>query len=95
MTDEATWQFIDAHIDADVNKLALQKSKFKDIDFEFAIRQIHGQQKTRDKLPNLGNVPRFVFPPSLALEQCSSEITAQYKRDVMNDILCRDARSHH
>lgn len=93
MTDEATWQFIDAHIDADVNKLALQKSKFKDIDFEFAIQQIHGRQKTRDKLPYLGNVPRFVFPPSLALEQCSSEITAQYKCDVMNDILCRDARS--
>ena len=92
MTDEATWQFIDAHIDADVNKLALQKSKYKDIDFEFAIQQIHGRQKTRDKLPNLGNVPRFVFPSSLALEQCSSEITAQYKRDVINDIFCLDAR---
>ena len=93
MTDEATWQFIDAHIDADVNKLALQKSKYKDIDFEFAIQQIHGRQKTRDKLPYLGNVPRFVFPPSLALEQCSSEITARYKRDVINDIFCLDARS--
>ena len=92
MTDEATWQFIDAHVDADVNKLALQKSKFKDIDFEFAIQQIHGRQKTRDKLPYLGNVPCFVFPPSLALEQCSSEITAQYKRDVINDIFCLDAR---
>ena len=92
MTDEATWQFIDAHIDTDVNKLALQKSKYKDIDFEFAIQQIHGRQKTRDKLPYLGNVPRFVFPPSLALEQCSSEITARYKRDLINDIFCRDAR---
>ena len=92
MTDEATWQFIDAHIDADVNKLALQKSKFKDIDFEFAIRQIHGRQKTRDKLPYFGNVPRFVFPPSLSLEQCSSEITAQYKRDVIIDLFCRDAQ---
>ena len=94
MTDEATWQFIDAHIDEDVNKLALQKSKFKNIDFEFAVQQIHGRQKTRDKLPYLGNVPRFVFPPSLALEQCSSEITAQYKRDVINDIFCRDARPY-
>ena len=93
MTDEATWQFMDAHIDVDVNKLALQKSKFKDIDFEFAIQQIHGRQKTRDKLPYYGNVPRFVFPPSLALEQCSSEITARYKRDVINDIFCRDGRS--
>lgn len=92
MTDEATWQFIDAHIDAEVNKLALQKSKFKDIDFEFAIRQIHGRQKTRDKLPYFGNIPRFVFPPSLSLEQCSSEITAQYKCGVINDMFCRDER---
>ncbi|MBP5649928.1 MAG: SAM-dependent methyltransferase [Bacteroidales bacterium] len=92
MTDEATWQFIDAHIDEDVNKLALQKSKFKDIDFEFAIRQIHGRQKTRDKLPYFGNIPRFVYPPSLALEQCSSEITARYKREVINDIFYRDSR---
>jgi len=83
MTDEATWQFIDAHIDTDVNKLALQKSKFRDIDFEFAIQQIHGRQKTRDKLPHFGNVPRFVFPPSLALEQCSSEVTARYKVSVL------------
>lgn len=86
MTGEATWQFIDAHIDEDVNKLALQKSKFKDIDFEFAIRQIHGRQKTREKLPFLGNVPRFVFPPSLALEQCSSEMTAKYKQFIINSI---------
>ncbi len=90
MTDEATWQFIDAHIDEDVNKLALQKSKFKDIDVEFAIRQIHGRQKTRAKLPYFGAIPRFVFPPSLALEQCSSEKTARYKSLVINNMIRRD-----
>ena len=88
--DDATWQFIDEHLQEDVRQLALQKNKYKDIDFEFALRQIQGRQKTRDKLPFLASIPRFVFPPSLALEQCSSEMTAKYKRIIINDILCRD-----
>lgn len=86
--DEATWQFIDEHLQEDVRQLALQKNKYKDIDFDFALRQIQGRKKTRDKLPLLASIPRFVFPPSLALEQCSSEITAKYKRIIINDILC-------
>lgn len=88
--DEATWQFIDEHLQEDVRQLALQKNKYKDIDFDFALRQIQGRKKTRDKLPLLASIPRFVFPPSLALEQCSSEITAKYKRIIINDILCGD-----
>ena len=88
--DEATWHFIDEHLQEDVRQMALQKNKYKDIDFDFALRQIQGRKKTRDKLPLLASIPRFVFPPSLALEQCSSEITAKYKRIIINDILCRD-----
>ena len=92
--DDATWQFIDEHLQVDVRQLALQKNKYKDIDFEFALRQIQGQQKTRDKLPFLASIPRFVFPPSLALEQCSSEITAKYKRFIITDIFCKEAVCH-
>lgn len=88
--DDATWQFIDEHLQEDVRQLALQKNKYKDLDFDFALQQIQGRQKTRDKLPFLASIPRFVFPPSLALEQCSSEMTAKYKRIIINDILCRD-----
>ncbi|MBO4655752.1 MAG: SAM-dependent methyltransferase [Bacteroidales bacterium] len=90
--EEATWRFVDEHLKDDVRQLALKKSKYNDIDFEFALRQIQGRQKTRDKLPFLASIPRFVFPPSLALEQCSSEIMAKYKRFVITDIFCRDAR---
>ena len=89
--NEATWQFIDEHLQDDVRQLALQKNKYQDIDFDFALRQIQGRQKTRDKLPFLASIPRFVFPPTLALEQCSSEITAKYKRFIITDMLCRDA----
>lgn len=88
--DESTWQFIDEHLQEDVCQLALQKKKYNDIDFEFAIQQIQGRQKTRDKLPSMGSIPRFVFPPSLALEQCSSEITAQYKVSFVEELLYGD-----
>ena len=81
--DEATWRFVDEHQKDDVRQLALKKSKYADIDFEFALQQIQGRQKTRDKLPSLCAIPRFVFPPSLALEQCSSELTAKYKVSIL------------
>ena len=88
--DEATWRFVDEHLKDDVRQLALKKSKYNAIDFEFALQQIQGRQKTRDKLPTLCTIPRFGFPPTLALEQCSSEQTAQYKSLVINNMLRRD-----
>ena len=81
--EEATWQFVDEHLSEDVHQLALKKQKYCGIDFEFALQQIQGRQKTRDKLPALASIPRFVFPSSLALEQCSSEVTAQYKVSIV------------
>ena len=83
--NEATWQFVDEHLKDDVRQLALKKSKYTEIDFEFALQQIQGRQKTRDKLPTIGSIPRFVFPPSLALEQCSSEVTARYKSSIIHN----------
>ena len=91
MLDEATWTFIDEHLKDDVRQLALKKSKYNGIDFEFALQQIQGRQKTRDKLPTLCAIPRFVFPPSLALEQCSSEETAKYKAHILTS---RDDARH-
>ncbi len=88
--DESTWMFIDEHLNEDVRQLALQKKKYNDIDFEFALQQIQGRQKTRDKLPSMGSIPRFVFPPSLALEQCSSETTAQYKVSFVEELMYGD-----
>jgi 16S rRNA G966 N2-methylase RsmD len=77
--DLATWQFIENHCNDDVQKLALQGCSQAEIDFSFALQQIAGRQKIKDKLPLLYAQPHIRYPATLALEQCSSQKTAQYK----------------
>ena len=73
------------HQHDDVQQLALQRNRFEqlsDADFRFFLQQIEGKQRTRDKLPILGNLPDWWFPPRLSCEQCSSEATAAYKTQI-------------
>jgi len=88
MNRELTKDFINAHLNDDVNKLAL--SKFPDdIDKLFVIRQIQARQLLKKKLPSWSENDELLFPKRLSLEQCSSELTAKYKRTISR----RDAKS--
>ena len=81
MNHELTKDFINAHLNDDVNKLAL--SKFPDdIDKQFVIRQIQARQLLKKKLPFWSENDELLFPKRLSLEQCSSELTAKYKRTI-------------
>ena len=88
MNHELTKDFINAHLNDDVNKLAL--SKFPDdIDKLFVIRQIQARQLLKKKLPSWSENDELLFPKRLSLEQCSSELTAKYKRTISH----RDAKT--
>lgn len=79
MIDELNKSFINAHLNDDVNKLAL--SKFPDgIDKSLVVRQIQARQLLKKKLPSWSENDELLFPKRLSLEQCSSELTAKYKR---------------
>ena len=81
MNYELTKDFINVHLNDDVNKLAL--SKFPDdIDKQFVIRQIQARQLLKKKLPSWSENDELLFPKRLSLEQCSSELTAKYKRII-------------
>ena len=85
MNHELTKDFINAHLNDDVNKLAL--SKFPDdIDKQFVIRQIQARQLLRKKLPSWSDNEDLLFPRRLSLEQCSSELTAKYKRNISRKV---------
>ncbi len=46
--------------------------------------QIAARQKAKSKLPVLHQNKRVLFPPPLAMEQCSSEATAKYKANLVS-----------
>ncbi len=75
----ATLRFIAAHREDDVQRLALSAGKHDDVDLTAALGQIVAWQTARRKLPSWAATDGLLFPPRLAMEQCSSETTARYK----------------
>jgi 16S rRNA G966 N2-methylase RsmD len=86
MTNESTQQFIRIHRLADVRKLALQTGTMatSDIDIRYALQQIEGRQFIENKIPTWFLIDDIVYPAHLSLEQCSSEMTARYKADLLS-----------
>ncbi|MBQ8047803.1 MAG: SAM-dependent methyltransferase [Prevotella sp.] len=78
-----TQAFISLHRQDDVRQLALQASRYPEVDMTYALEQIAGWQAACRKLPAWASVEGLIYPPHLALEQCSSETTARYKADLI------------
>lgn len=81
--NEITRKFIAEHQNDDVRQLALRGCKSPEIDFRFALQQIEGRQKAKDKIPEFYANVEMLFPPSVSMEQCSSSATAKYKASLI------------
>lgn len=82
-----TRTFIDAHAEDNVQRLALQAARYPNVDMAAAIIQIAARQKARSKLPTWWRTDGLRYPNHLAMEQCSSEITARYKASLISSDL--------
>lgn len=80
----STQEFIEKYRQTDAAKAALIASQYPEVDRVFAIRQIDGYQRAKDKLPELSHQQGWIWPPRINLEQCSSEQTAKYKRSIID-----------
>lgn len=74
--------FIHLHAHDEVAALALKLSNQRTMDAARVIRQVKGMQVVSKKVPSWSVAGEsLLFPQSLSLEQCSSEITANYKSE--------------
>ena len=76
--------FIDNSLQANISKLALSKNPFPEIDWKEIINQIVSKNKSKSKLTTWFTTEGIYFPPSISIEQTSSEITAKYKTDLLS-----------
>lgn len=76
--------FIDEHLFSDVQKLALKKNPFAELDYKIIINQILSKSKAKEKLPTWFNASRIIYPEKISIEQTSSEKTAQYKAEIVS-----------
>lgn len=80
---EETLQFIRLHRTDDVRSLALQAGRHPSVDIPAAVTQIAGWQAARTKIPTWAATDGILYPPHLSMEQCSSELTADYKAAIV------------
>jgi hypothetical protein len=76
---EQFFQFVQDHLREDPALLLLKQRPSADFDLKEAVQQIASRQKAANKLPEWVSELRVLFPPSLSLEQSSSELTAKFK----------------
>jgi hypothetical protein len=76
-------QFIDANIDKNIAKLALQKNPFPEVEWIAVLNQIEAKTKAKLKLPTWFSSKNIVYPSKISVEQTSSEKTASYKAGIV------------
>lgn len=77
-------KFIKANLKNDLTKLILKGSPFDSVSIQEIAQQIEGTNKSEKKLATWFETEHIIFPKKLNLEQTSSEITAQYKADLIH-----------
>lgn len=79
---EDFWRFVKEHQYDDVYRLRLKYGGHNE-EIDMAIEQIEARKKVGRKLPLFLQHERLLFPSALSAEQCSSEDTADYKRQLV------------
>ena len=82
LTSPEAQVFLQKHTDTPLDKLALQKNKFPQIPFPEVLEQLDAMHKLGEKIPAWANAPLLLLP-SLAFQQASSALTAQYKSELI------------
>jgi THUMP domain-like/Conserved hypothetical protein 95 len=86
ITNPEVQQFIIEHENSDVSRLLLGGKSFFGVDTKVLVQQISGRKKIQDKLPTWHQTKGIIYPPSVNLEQCSSEATAKFKLDLLKEL---------
>lgn len=75
--------FINNNLTTDIVSVLLKKSTFDTISSKQLAEQIEAKKKCEFKLPSWYKTKKIYYPNKLNIEQCSSEITAEYKAQIV------------
>ena len=75
--------FLTQHAASDTTRLLLSAARYPGIDMRWAVEQIEARRQLRNKLPEWFANDNLVMGGRIPAEQCSSEQTARYKRQLV------------
>jgi THUMP domain-containing protein/uncharacterized protein/spermine/spermidine synthase len=76
--------FINSNLETDITKLVLKGSPFVEVSIQEIAVQLISKQKCEKKLPTWFKALKIYYPNKLNIEQTSSEITANYKANLVS-----------
>ncbi|MCF6346875.1 MAG: class I SAM-dependent methyltransferase [Flavobacteriaceae bacterium] len=76
--------FINENLNNDISKLLFKGSPFDNITIQELVEQIESKYKAKSKLPTFYKTSNIYYPNKLNIEQTSSEITAEYKANLIS-----------
>lgn len=86
-------EFVKQNKDNDIRSLALKKMP-EGVDSLWCLQQIEGYQLAKKKLPHWATTEGLWFPPRISMEQCSSEATALYKKQIISRLVEKTNKKH-
>ncbi len=75
--------FLTQHAASDTTRLLLSAARYPGIDMRWAVEQIEARRQLRNKLPEWFANDALIMGGRIPAEQCSSEQTARYKRQLV------------
>jgi hypothetical protein len=84
--------FIFAHAQEDEKKLLLKHKFILGLPAPLIAQQIAARRKAENKLPQFYKTRGIVYPPSLNLEQSSSEAAAKFKAAIVSEKIDKNAK---
>ncbi len=81
----AVQDFLRVNANRNPREIALKKSPFATVSSSELATQLESRRKTEKKLPLWYQTPGIYFPPTLSIEQASSEDTALYKANLIEE----------
>lgn len=79
----AVQHFINKNLTTEITKLILKGASFKGVTVQELAEQITSKKKCKNKLPTWFETHNIYYPNKLNIEQTSSEITANYKANLI------------
>ena len=77
-------QFITENLKTDITKLILKGSPFSDVSIQELANQMVSKQKSEHKLNSWFRTAQIYYPSKINIEQTSSELTANYKSNLVS-----------
>lgn len=85
LSQPAAQEFVKNNVHQDVQRIVLGKSPIHGLDSKDLAGQVAARKKALSKLPCWTSIEGIVFPETQAMEQCSSEETAAYKKQFFSE----------